>query len=63
LVLGTEIADAGDGTQELDRGEKGLDMRVDLLIDLTMAASIALICCRSVSWPVTQSAHLIKNIK
>ena len=33
--LGAEIADAGDGAQDLDRGAKGLDMGVDLLIDLT----------------------------
>jgi hypothetical protein len=35
LVLGAEIADAGDGAQDLDRGAKGFDMGVDLLIDLT----------------------------
>src|ERR1700730_7961863 len=33
--LGAQIADAGDGAQDLDRGAKGLDMGVDLLIDLT----------------------------
>src|SRR5258705_8286923 len=33
--LSAEIADAGDGAQDLDRGAKGLDMGVDLLIDLT----------------------------
>jgi hypothetical protein len=33
LVLGAEIADAGDGAQDLGRGAKGLDMGVDLLID------------------------------
>ena len=31
---GAEIADAGDGAQDLDRAAKGLDMGVDLLIDL-----------------------------
>ena len=35
MVLGAEIADAGDGAQDLDRGAKGFDMGVDLLIDLT----------------------------
>ena len=33
--LGAEIADAEDGAQDLDRGAKGLEMGVDLLIDLT----------------------------
>jgi len=33
--LGAEIANAGDGAQDLDRGANGLEMRVDLLIDLS----------------------------
>src|SRR5271156_6221318 len=31
----TQLVDAGNGGQELDRGSKGLDLSVDLLIDLT----------------------------
>ena len=31
----TQLVDAGNGGQELDRGAKGLDLSVDLLIDLS----------------------------
>ena len=31
----TQFVDAGNGSQELDRGSKGLDLSVDLLIDLS----------------------------
>jgi hypothetical protein len=30
-----QLVDAGNGSQELDRGSKGLDLSVDLLIDLS----------------------------
>ena len=51
-----EIADAGDGAQDLDRGAKGFDMGVgvDLLIDLTDGGVIASIRWRSVRRPVSQ---------
>ena len=34
MTSGAEFADAGDGAHDLDRGSKGLDLAVDLLIDL-----------------------------
>jgi hypothetical protein len=30
-----QLVDAGNGSQELDRGSKGLDLSIDLLIDLS----------------------------